>query len=137
MTTDPYGTLGVGYATRRRTDPRVAVLIDRALVGCASVVTVVATLSELSGPVEVVPIPVPSGCVDGFLAAHWQRPHAYLDPAVRAAVSGLAALPAAVLGRGLRRLADDVAGGRWHERYADLQALGELDVGYRLVVAGH
>lgn len=250
MTTDPYGTLGVGYATRRRTDPRVAVLIDRALAGCASVVnvgagtgsyeppttalavepsatmlaqrapgaapavraraealplvdgavdaalavltvhhwadpaaglaelvrvarrqvvltwdparvqrfwlvadylpeigeqergsacldTVVATLSELSGPVEVVPIPVPSGCVDGFLAAHWQRPHAYLDPAVRAAVSGLAALPAAVLGRGLRRLADDLAGGRWHERYADLQVLDELDVGYRLVVAGH
>lgn len=249
VTTDPYDTLGVGYATRRRTDPRVAALIGRALAGCTSVLnvgagagsyeppttvvavepsptmlaqraphaapavranaealpvaddavdaalavltvhhwtdpraglaelvrvarrqvvltwdparvrrfwlvadylpeigeqerglacldTVVDTLSELTGPVEVVPVPVPSDCVDGFLAAHWRRPHAYLDPTVRAAASGLAALPDAVVERGLRRLADDLATKRWHERYAHLHALDELDVGYRIVVAG-
>jgi hypothetical protein len=36
---------------------------------------------------------------------------------------------------GLSRLADDLAGGRWHERHADLLTLDETDVGYRLLVA--
>ena len=37
---------------------------------------------------------------------------------------------------GITRLADDLASGRWHERYGDLLAREELDLGYRLVVAG-
>lgn len=245
MSTDPYGTLGVGYATHRRTDPRIAAPIHRALAGCASVVNIGAgagsyepastvlavessvtmlaqrppgaapavrataealpladgavdaalavltvhhwadparglaelarvarrqvvltwdparvqrfwlitdylpeigeqergqaclhtVVGELPGPLTVVPVPVPPDCLDGFLAAHWQRPHAYLDPAVRAAASGLARLPDAVLERGLGRLADDLTTGRWHDRHAELLNLNELDCGYRLVVA--
>ena len=37
---------------------------------------------------------------------------------------------------GLARLAADLDSGAWHERHADLLELDELDVGYRLVVAG-
>jgi hypothetical protein len=36
---------------------------------------------------------------------------------------------------GLSRLADDLATGRWHDRHADLLALDQADVGYRLIVA--
>ncbi len=34
---------------------------------------------------------------------------------------------------GIERLAADLASGAWHERYAALLELEELDVGYRLV----
>ena len=39
------------------------------------------------GPIEVHPLPIPHDCTDGFLGAYWRRPHAYLDPAVRGAIS--------------------------------------------------
>jgi len=35
----------------------------------------------------------------------------------------------------MRRLADDLASGRWHVRHAGLLDLDHFDLGYRLVVA--
>ena len=82
--------------------------------------------------VHIEPVPVPRDCVDGFLAAYWARPSAYLDPAVRAGISSFA-LPGAEAG--LARLAADVASGSWHSRHGHLLSADALDVGYRLVVA--
>ena len=79
-------------------------------------------------------VPVPHDCTDGFLHAYWRRPHAYLDPAVRAATSGFALIP----GNGevgLERLAADLANGTWDRRYGHLREKDALDCGYRLVVA--
>jgi SAM-dependent methyltransferase len=84
---------------------------------------------------EVLPLPVPADCRDGFFAAYWRRPEAYLDQQVRAAISALALLPHAVVHRAVNALAADLESGRWSERYADLLAQDELDLGYRLVVA--
>jgi len=84
--------------------------------------------------VEVVP--VPHDCQDGFMAAYWRRPERYLDPEVRAGISGLALLSPAEGDAGARRLADDLESGAWHERHGHLLSLDELDAGYRLVVAG-
>jgi SAM-dependent methyltransferase len=81
-------------------------------------------------------LPVPHDCVDGFMAAYWRRPERYLDPTVRANISGLALLPDGEVEQGMRRLADDLDSGAWHERYGHLLALDELDAGYRIVVAG-
>ncbi|WP_226367235.1 class I SAM-dependent methyltransferase [Pseudonocardia sp. ICBG162] len=97
--------------------------------------TVTRLLRRHGATIETVPVPVPADCVDGLLAAHWKRPHAYLDPAVRAAASGLAGLPRDVVGPALARLSDDLDTGRWQERHADLDGLEHLDVGYRLIVA--
>jgi SAM-dependent methyltransferase len=82
----------------------------------------------------VEPVPVPADCVDGFLAAYWQRPEAYLDPQVRSGISSFARLPAAVVEAGLERLADDLATRRWADRHHELLRRTELDCGYRLVV---
>jgi SAM-dependent methyltransferase len=86
------------------------------------------------GRVAVQPVPVPADCTDGFTAAYWRRPHAYLDEAVRANMSTFALLDERVAARGLARLARDLADGSWHRRHASLLALPELDVRYRLVV---
>ncbi|MEU6371722.1 methyltransferase domain-containing protein [Streptomyces sp. NPDC046909] len=94
-------------------------------------------LAELLGGARVEPVPVPHDCTDGFAAAYWRRPHAYLDPRVRAGISLLSQPDEAVLAPGLARLADDLAGGRWHARHADLFTRETFDVGYRLLVADH
>ena len=36
----------------------------------------------------------------------------------------------------MRRLADDLESGAWHDRYGHLLDLDEFDAGYRIVVAG-
>jgi len=87
------------------------------------------------GNVTVEPIPVPADCTDGFTAAYWRRPDAYLDEAVRANMSTFALLDERVIGDGVGRLAEDLADRSWHRRYASLLTLPQLDVGYRIVVA--
>jgi SAM-dependent methyltransferase len=88
---------------------------------------------ERLGPVAVSPVPVPHDCTDGFLAAYWRRPRAYLDPKIRAAMSSFWAL--GDVSAPLRRLEADLDSGAWDERYSDLLALEALDCGYRLVTA--
>ncbi len=93
-------------------------------------------LTRLLRGAEVRPLPVPHDCTDGFAAAYWRRPEAYLDPAVRAGISVLAKTGEKALRAGLNRLADDLRTGRWHDNHADLIQLDSLDVGYSLVTAG-
>lgn len=90
-------------------------------------------LARLLPSAAVRPVPVPHDCTDGFAAAYWRRPEAYLDPAVRAGISLFARTGEAALRDGLSRLADDLRTGRWHEKHADLLQLDSLDMGYTLV----
>ncbi len=85
------------------------------------------------GPVRIETVPVPHDCTDGFLGAYWRRPHAYLDPKIRAAMSTFAKLP--LMDDQLARLDADLASGAWARAYGDLLDLEHLDIGYRLVVA--
>jgi SAM-dependent methyltransferase len=90
---------------------------------------------EALGRVRVEPVPVPADCTDGFTAAYWRRPDAYLDGAVRANMSTFALLDARLVADGVARLGRDLRNGSWQSRHASLLRLPELDVGYRLVVA--
>jgi SAM-dependent methyltransferase len=97
-----------------------------------------ATIEAVAGPLgasRVDAVPVPHDCVDGFMAAYWRRPERYLDPTVRASISGLALLDPADVDPGMERLRSDLASGAWDERYGHLRALDTLDAGYRLVVS--
>jgi len=95
------------------------------------------TIKELQhalGRIEIHPLPVPHDCTDGFLGAYWRRPHAYLDPGVRSAISSFTKLGSA-LEPGLERLRRDLDDGVWQLRHAPLLAEPTLDLGYRLVIA--
>lgn len=85
-------------------------------------------------PARIEIVPVPFDCSDGFFCAYWRRPHAYLDPEVRASISALALLDSAVLEPGLARLEADLRSGIWRERNRALLELDTCDFGYRLVV---
>jgi len=89
---------------------------------------------EALGGVRVEAVPVPHDCVDGFMGAYWRRPHAYLDPHVRASISACALMDGACLEEGMARLEADLHSGAWERRYADLVKLEELDLGYRLLI---
>jgi SAM-dependent methyltransferase len=86
------------------------------------------------GPVEWRPVPIPHDCVDGFLGAYWRRPHAYLDPAVRGAISTFSKI--GDVEPGLARLRNDLENGAWTRRHGPLLTRPEVDLGYRLVVSG-
>ena len=89
--------------------------------------------STILGHVEVVPVPIPHDCTDGFFGAYWRRPHAYLDAGVRGAISTFAKL--GNIDEGLERLRSDLADGTWERRHGGLMNKAELDLGYRLVIA--
>ena len=87
------------------------------------------------GNASVEVVPLPHDCTDGFFAAYWRRPDAYLDPGVRAAISALARLGEPAIRPAVERLAADLRSGEWDRRYGHLRALEEIDLGYRLVVS--
>ena len=80
-------------------------------------------------------VPVPHDCTDGFTGAYWGRPEAYLDPDVRAGMSGMQALDQDLIKSRMDRLAADLASGAWDERHGHLRDLDELDIGLYLLVA--
>jgi SAM-dependent methyltransferase len=84
---------------------------------------------------EIRPVLVPRDCVDGFGAAFWARPEAYLDPEVQAGMSWLALLPEDALKRGSERLAADISTGEWERRFGHLRRVDSYDAGYRIAIA--
>jgi SAM-dependent methyltransferase len=92
----------------------------------------IAEVCAWMGGAEIMPVPVPHDCVDGFFAAFWRRPEAYLDPRVRAGISNLSQLGPPV-DRAVAALRADLESGAWHERNRVLVELDELDLGYRLL----
>ena len=52
----------------------------------------IAKLGDWFGEMDVSILPIPHDCPDGFLAAYWKRPEAYLDERVRSAMSSFSAI---------------------------------------------
>lgn len=90
-------------------------------------------MASVLGAVQVRPVPVPKDCIDGFLGAYWCRPRAYLDPHVRAGMSGFVGIEG--VSEGLARLEADLDSGEWQRRFGAACSGSHLDIGYRLVVA--
>jgi SAM-dependent methyltransferase len=81
-------------------------------------------------------VPVPADCRDGFGGAFWNRPECYLRDDVQNGMSSLAQLDPDIRERGCARLRHELASGEWDRKYGYLRELHEIDLGYRLVIAG-
>lgn len=93
------------------------------------------SLSEITNHflgVKFYPLKVPANCLDGFTAAYWARPKAYLDPLVRSSMSTFSKIEN--VEAGLERLARDLESGLWNKKYGHLKSFDKLDVGYILAV---
>jgi SAM-dependent methyltransferase len=91
-------------------------------------------VAEAIGADHIEIVPVPADCVDGFNWAFWRRPHEYLDPEVRACMSGLALLDDDLVRRRMEQLRADLDDGSWTRRHGHLLHQDTIDGGFRLVV---
>jgi SAM-dependent methyltransferase len=82
-------------------------------------------------------VAVPADCQDGFAGCYWNRPEAYLDPMVQEGMSSFAQLDPQIRRRGTEHLRRDLETGAWDARHGELRTLAEIDIGYRLLLAGH
>ena len=89
-------------------------------------------IEQVIGPSEIVAVPIPADCSDGFLGAYWRRPEMYLDARARGAISSFSKIASEAW---ITRLRRDLENGTWSERYGTLLSLLELDIGYRLVIS--
>lgn len=89
----------------------------------------------LGGDARVTAIPVARDTPDATLLSFWAHPERVLDPEARAATSGFARQPDAVVERVVADVGHDLASGAWDARHGHLRALDACDAGLRLVVA--
>jgi SAM-dependent methyltransferase len=92
-------------------------------------------IANTLGNARVEPVPIPADCQDGFFEAHYGRPEAYLDSALRAAQSVWPRLPEGVEQRAVGALSADLASGEWDRRYGHLRTQPAYEGGLRLIVA--
>ena len=90
-------------------------------------------LNEHFDDVKMSPLQVPSDCKDGFFAAFWKRPEAYLNSKVRQATSPFSKIKD--LSQGLQKLKDDLDSGAWVKNNHAILSASTLDVGYRIISA--
>ena len=144
--------LGHGLAEMRRVAARTVILtVDPDVVGELWIIkdyapemasTHVARLPAIRdlaaalGGAQVRIVPVPLDCTDGFLAAFWGRPEAYLDPGIRRGTSPWHQISQTAARRAVRHLSRDLADGTWDSRHGHLRSAPAHDVGLRLVVGG-
>jgi SAM-dependent methyltransferase len=99
-----------------------------------SVFPALGDLGAAFASIEVLTVPIPGDCRDGFLGSFWKRPSAYLDPSVRAGISTFSKLSPLDLKTGLDRLRDDLASGTWQRLHEEMLAAEARDLGYRLII---
>ena len=91
-------------------------------------------VAGLVGADRIEVVDVPADCIDGFNWAYWSRPEIYLDPEVRACMSGVALLDDDLVDRAMDRLRQDLEDGTWESRHGELRHLPSIDGGFRLVI---
>ena len=91
-------------------------------------------VAVLGGEVDVIDVPIPIDCTDGFGEAYYARPEAFLEEDVRAAQSGWVLTDPVAVDRGVAKLADDLSSGRWDERHGHLRSQPERVGAVRLIV---
>jgi len=90
-------------------------------------------LNQCFEKVEIFPLLIPHDCKDGFMAAYWKRPEAYLRPEIRQSISAFSKIENP--SNGLLQLADDLESGEWEKRNRSILNQNELDAGYIIISA--
>ena len=87
----------------------------------------------LGGNVEVITVPIPLNCTDGFSEAYFGRPECLLDPGARLANSAWSFVDASVGDRLVTELGRDLESGVWDEKYGHLRKMPELEGSLKLI----
>jgi SAM-dependent methyltransferase len=96
----------------------------------------IATIAAmLGGNVEVISVPIPLNCTDGFSEAYYGRPECLLDPGARLANSAWSFVDAVVGPRLVTELGSDLDKGLWDAKYGHLRVQPKLEGSLKLIVA--
>jgi hypothetical protein len=91
-------------------------------------------IAQALGPrTEVLEVPIPLDCTDGFTETYYGRPEMFLDPAVRACQSAWGFVDQPAIDRGLATLATDLDSGAWDERFGALRTQPQFVGALRLI----
>ncbi len=91
--------------------------------------------SYLGGSIEIVPVPIPSDCVDGFAEAFYGRPEAFLDERVRRAQSAWGFVSRDVEVASVELLRTELENGSWDLKHGELRARSEYAGSLRLIIS--
>jgi hypothetical protein len=92
-------------------------------------------LEGLGGDGEILKIPIPFDCRDGFNEAYYGRPERLLDAAARLACSSWSFIDAAATTRFEAALQSDLSSGVWDEAWGQLRTTPEFDGSLRLIIS--
>ena len=81
----------------------------------------------LGGQTEILPVPIPLLCRDGFNEAYYGRPERFLDPGARLACSAWSFVAAEEAEAAVDRMRIDLASGAWEGRYRQLRTQASFD----------
>lgn len=93
-----------------------------------------AIAAGLGGGVDILPVPIPLGCTDGFSEAYYGRPESLLDPGARLANSAWSFIDPTVGERFAGHLSDDLRSGLWDRRHGHLRSRPFFEGSLRLLV---
>jgi hypothetical protein len=92
-------------------------------------------IARTLGGGEVLSVPIPLDCRDGFNEAYYGRPERLLEAGVRSVCSAWSFVDRAIVERFVTHLARDLADGTWDAAYGHLRKQPEFDGSLRLVVS--
>ncbi len=90
----------------------------------------------LGGGSEVVSVPIPLNCTDGFGEAYYGRPERLLEAGARLANSAWSFVGPDVERRFVEKLSRDIESGAWDAKYGRLRTQPHFDGSLRLIVGG-
>lgn len=91
--------------------------------------------AAVGGTVEILHLPIPLLCRDGFCEAYYGRPEMFLDPGARRANSAWSFIDPHLADIGVERLRIDLETGAWDTAYGQLRTQSHYDGALVLVVA--
>lgn len=89
----------------------------------------------LGGTVDILPVPIPLACTDGFGEAYFGRPEKLLDPGARLANSAWSFVDPSVGERFVADLGRDLGNGSWDRRHGPLRTQPFFEGSLRLIVS--
>ncbi|WP_423968799.1 class I SAM-dependent methyltransferase [Bradyrhizobium sp.] len=90
--------------------------------------------AALGGRTEIVPVPIPLDCTDGFGEAYYGRPECLLEPGARRACSAWSFVESPVEARFVEELRSDLSSGKWDAVYGHLRKQAHFDGSLKLIV---
>jgi hypothetical protein len=88
----------------------------------------------LGGAVEVLSVPIPLNCRDGFNEAYYGRPECLLEDGARLACSAWSFVDRAIVERFVIHLRRDLGDGTWDAAYGQLRTQPEFNGSLKLVI---